>query len=913
MVHINLKNIQKLFFIFLLFVLLASCKPAPQEIGVAHNLEAQAGIPTQQFDDERVARINEVLQTVIQNRQDVIAFVIYTIQIDHVDFSQEGSLALVWLAMIDPDSGSTVSAETGLAIARLAENGDWEIVLQPDPDWVTVLNEVPEEMLPADIRTQFMPDIQSVPHDGQVYTGYRLPWAAGLAKTLTGSIGHVYVYKTCPSSCLYAFDFADGTNFHILAAKAGTVKYVEWRYPNGNTKHANYIVLEDTTTTPTTYQVYNHLAQDSVPAALRVIGAYVVQGQFIGDADDTGVSSGSHLHFHVHTNPNSYWGNSVDIRFDEVAINGGRPRTCAEAANFPAFGTQCQAKNLFISQNGDNQPPTGIFSNLTPNQVITAPVLDIAGQANDDTGIASIQLLITYDGNWQLVGSPFTTNQFSTQVDLCQAGIPDGAFFLAMRVTDAAGKSIDENQTLLPLTKTYSCTPPPPQCAASSSQVILYTEANFSGQCKVLDLGSFEIPSLLAELGSDHISSIQVGVDVLIDFSDVPGQINPAGILLSSEQNLINHFTTLPPIINIFVKPPYPHSPILLPPANALGNPPTDQDDLILSWEGGENGTEFHAELSGPNGYFISQDFEHPSDWNVGKLAPGDYQWVTTTRNIIGENQASLSFRVALADLPPSTQLISQPSSSATTALLLTWNVSAGAEDIAYFEIQYQENSSNWINWEQPLPSSTRQAWFFGEFGKTYQFRIRGVDIKGNVEEYPASPDITIQINNNCSEDDFENLTPEDSPSQWVTQIDINQIQEHNFCQQADEDWFIFPALKGHNYRTKATPLDMGVTVNLQVYGNSQMVLLDESSSTTETDPASLDWTAPEDGLFYLRLRPANNRLSGTDTHYAIKIEEVMKVYPTTIAFSAILLPLIWAGMKISSFLRSRFKQSVDK
>ena len=50
------------------------------------------------------------------------------------------------------------------------------------------------------------------------------------------------------------------------------------------------------------------------------------RGQFIGIADDTGVSSGNHLHFMVHTNPSSYWGTSVDITFEDVAINGGRPR-----------------------------------------------------------------------------------------------------------------------------------------------------------------------------------------------------------------------------------------------------------------------------------------------------------------------------------------------------------------------------------------------------------------------------------------------------------------------------------------------------------------------------------------------------------------------------------------------------------
>ena len=113
--------------------------------------------------------------------------------------------------------------------------------------------------------------------------------------------------------------------FDVHAAKSGTVKQAVWRHPNGDPNNGNYLVLEDTTTNPTTYQLYLHLAQDSIPEAFRNIGAFVAQGDFLGVADDTGVSSGNHLHFHVHTYAYSYWGTSVDITFEDVSINGGRP------------------------------------------------------------------------------------------------------------------------------------------------------------------------------------------------------------------------------------------------------------------------------------------------------------------------------------------------------------------------------------------------------------------------------------------------------------------------------------------------------------------------------------------------------------------------------------------------------------
>ena len=75
----------------------------------------------------------------------------------------------------------------------------------------------------------------------------------------------------------------------------------------------------------------------------------------------------------------------MDITFDDVVVNGGRPRTCAEAREFPSYGTQCQAKNLYISSNGDNQAPTGGFSDLAPGQQINTSTFTINGWANDDT------------------------------------------------------------------------------------------------------------------------------------------------------------------------------------------------------------------------------------------------------------------------------------------------------------------------------------------------------------------------------------------------------------------------------------------------------------------------------------------------------------------------------------------------
>ena len=204
-------------------------------------------------------------------REDILAFLIYRVTIDHVDYSADKSLALVWIALVDQQTGLVQSGEPGLVIAHATGDAanPWRIVFQADTNFAAELQAIPEKMLSADMRAHYMPAEQQQPKDPVVYTGYHLPWTNGQTVYLTGSIGHVYTYKSCPSTCLYAFDFANGTMFPVRAARRGTVKYVVWEYPNGNTTNPNYIVLEDTSTTPTTYQVYFHLAQNSIPTALR--------------------------------------------------------------------------------------------------------------------------------------------------------------------------------------------------------------------------------------------------------------------------------------------------------------------------------------------------------------------------------------------------------------------------------------------------------------------------------------------------------------------------------------------------------------------------------------------------------------------------------------------------------------------
>ena len=251
--------------------------------------------------------------------------------------------ASAWLNPVDPQTGRVVPAEPGLALAAR-------------PGWPTGRRRCPERLsgkqrfwmhhnpvLPSpekDAWLETAAKAQSA-QTTNTFSGYRLPWETGKAMYLTQSVHHDAY--TPSGTAHYAFDFAapyDASQhgspmFAVYAAKAGMVALAEWRNPNGNEQYPNYIVLKDTSTNPVSYQLYLHLAQDSIPAELRQTGAQVQQGQYLGLADDTGQSSGNHLHFQVETNPLGYWGQSVDITFAmSPSTGGGRasPRICPTAS-----------------------------------------------------------------------------------------------------------------------------------------------------------------------------------------------------------------------------------------------------------------------------------------------------------------------------------------------------------------------------------------------------------------------------------------------------------------------------------------------------------------------------------------------------------------------------------------------------
>jgi len=361
--------------------------------------------------------------------------------IDHIQVQDDGQMAIVWLAPVDPETGDWLGREPELALAELDSKGKWQVLLEGDDKFAEAFQTF--QYRSNNIQGDLLPAGDAQPKTDRVFGGYYLPWAASLEKRLTWSVGHSSCYPIY--YCTHAFDFADGTMFPLVAAKGGTVFHWRDTCANGDTYCTNSITIQDRSTTPWTYQIYLHIAQDSVPDQLKEVGTPVLQGQYIANVDDTGYSSGHHVHFmvvaeetrYMSSSMQSVWGVAEDITFKDVDINwdpvtqGGRPRLAYEADTYGGEG-----RTYYISGNLPANPPTGGLTAPARKALITTPLMTVSGWGQDDISVTKMEIMAKIGANWVQIGDAQTTNPFTSNVDLCDTEVPDGPFLLGLRVWD---------------------------------------------------------------------------------------------------------------------------------------------------------------------------------------------------------------------------------------------------------------------------------------------------------------------------------------------------------------------------------------------------------------------------------------------------------------------------------------------
>ena len=662
-------------------------------------------VPYLQDDLDNVAAA--VFREIAQRGNNEFVFTAYSTQLDRVEISADKKYAFAWMALLDVKSGETIPSEPGLALLQY-DGVEWQVALPSDTIWETWLTDAPLDLISAgekefwvDLNTSYADALPLAP-----ISGYRLPWEAGRTVYLSGSVAHDEYIPSGNSH--YAFDFyIPGVMFNLFASRAGTVYLYHDSQPNGDVSDpGNYLVLRDTTTVPVTYQLYLHLAQSSIPLGLRSIGAPVARGQFIGISDDTGASTGHHLHYQVHTNPSSYWGKSVDITFDDVTVNGGRPRVEKDKPYCSWAGDVCNTFQLaYVSGNikSDPNPPKGNFVGLTNGDLINSPTFVISGWAEDaESGLRSIQIVAAYNNAMHNLGPVFTSSPFSYTLDVCQSGIPDGPISLGLRIMDNQS-NIAYLPGLVTLTKNIRCEPPPSTCTAGPNQVALFAQPDYHGACVVLNSGNY-LANLFGSVGDNNLESIKLGENVMATLFVDPSYQGRAETLLTNNSNLGDNLVNNNSVSSLMVVPKTQTPGIPQPVWPAPGSTYTPGNSLSFYLRNAGGATEFQFQilnLSDSSILLISPWVKVPY-WTLGDdlilLTPGNYSWQVRGRNPAATSSWSAANNLTVSQpgsvLPPQAGLPFQDDMEIDRGWTTTglWHREAGTSPIP-------ANSGNYYMW----------------------------------------------------------------------------------------------------------------------------------------------------------------------------------------------------------------------
>jgi hypothetical protein len=615
-------------------------------------------LPTQVIQQELSDTITQaILTAVAANTQYQRGKMVPNLQVTDINTSQDKQWGTAWVVYYDMLAEALLPSEPALAVTHLIDN-TWQVFLPSDSNWQNAVDALPEDLLPKDEKDMWVAMNQGVSKSVPTQSGYFLPWHGGQTASLSRSVGHDEDYTTSH----YAFDFyipgstvcpgggesgsgTEGLNFNLYASKAGTVWGWEDTVENCDHTAVNFLILRNIED-PTIYQLYLHLAQNSIPDALKTEGTPVGRGQFMGIADNTGASSGSHLHFQVEHQPywppeNPYWSVSLDMTFEDVDINGGRPRVSPLDPPYCRDDDVCDVfRQTYVSNNyyqGDSTPPRGELSGVTTGQTVSSETITLSGWAADDqSGLAYGQLKAYFGGSWHNLGPQFNPD-FTYTWDLCDpsVNVENGAVSVAMTLYDLAGNPAPL-AGLNHFIKNTSCPNPPSSCIPAPDQITLFEDPNHLGGCIKFNQGEYPTATSLNPLGNDDADSILVGEDVIVT--------------LYSEENFSGHTQSLTDDLaymryqwvdenslssmKITPRTLLPLSPLVVSPLPATAF--RKGDVIPLSWTNTGGAIDYRVELYKNGSLFSTTPWQIEPFRYVESLTEGTYTWRIQGRNPAG-------------------------------------------------------------------------------------------------------------------------------------------------------------------------------------------------------------------------------------------------------------------------------------
>ncbi len=420
----------------------------------------------------------------------------------------------------------------------------------------------------------------------------------------------------------------------------------------------------------------------------------------------------------------------------------------------------------------------------------------------------------------------FNTNTYTYDWDLCANQVPDGPISLALQIRDKASNQTSGLPGLTHFTKSYTCPSPPPECVPGASQVALFDQRDYGGECVLLGTGSYQTPSNLGTLGDNSVVSIQVGTNVQATLYQDNSLLGRAETLLANDSNLSDNRIGQKTVSSLRVQTrgATPSIPLLVWP-EASAAIPADAV-LSLSWTDAGGAVEFQARLLQGGVEVRSTAWQAQVFWLPGSLAPGSYTWQVRGRNRTAESAWSTARALTI-----------QSTSPAPIAPIAT----------PPFTDTMEVGGSSWINDGNWALVSTfnhtlggQQSWQYAPAAGSYD---NGAANAGSITSPPISiPAGAVQYLRFWYY--YHTESPEKHYDQRRVQISINGGAFSDLAQLSGDTvdyWLRSPAISLAAYAGQTVRLRFAFATLDRALNNFPGWIIDDVSITTEPPPACSD------------------------------------------------------------------------
>lgn len=242
-----------------------------------------------------------------------------------------------------------------------------------------------------------------------------------------------------------------------------------------------------------------------------------------------------------------------------------------------------------------------------------------------------------------------------------------------------------------------------------------------------------------------------------------------------------------------------------------------------------------------------------------------------------GNKAGPLSIRTIQVDhaCPAPVSQMTAATTFASTALRLNWQLLNAGIGVDSYQMQWREGAGIWDTANiLTFPKTQFSSWFSGQGGLNYYFRVRAVDINGQLEPWIAADaaEITVTLPSTCVPDSSE----EDDDANSAKTLLPGVIAQRNLCAAGDQDWFRVELTGGNYYQFRIVSLNGGAAVKLAVFTANGQTQLANSQAPGLAQNTSLLIKPVSSGFYSIKIEPLVPNLMGSDTLYQLQFSEVV-------------------------------------